>query len=558
MDSAMPQPPTSVESTPLLLSTDEIQQDPQQISASSLGETSLLLRIGPGLLLGTFVAAFDLSYLATNYSGRIASDLHQLQNAVWIVLAGSIAGSCFQPLYAYCANNYGRRLTILAGSTITVVGLLLCSMSTRLWELSLSRVLVGMGSSGLGLLTTIIVNDVVPLSHLALWRSTITTTMTAGLMSGGPLGSKILALTNWHIPFILEGSLLLLAIGFLYATLRLPPAPIPKSKPDVDPRSFGKNDINYDIVGGVFMILALAMPLLALNMAGGIVPWSHPAVIVLLSLTPVLIAALFYIEGYLAKSPIFPTRFFTSVPVLLVNLCTIALIFSWNQIMFNLSFYAQIRDIYGNAFQNWVLTCVFVGQPIGSFSTGLFIQKTKAVKAVLAASILLSCLLYTGLAAGWIKPERPAFAPILVLFGFGIGASESSSTVALFGTVEKSDQAALYALFDLVVAFSGDIGITISSTMTRSLTLSYLREALEDSSEASEIIKGAIESLDNIRKLPSKTQILVIDSFVHAIQNTFVVSAVVMALSFVGTRFLQVSIDSEAIEEEQDGLAEPN
>lgn len=221
-------------------------------------------------------------------------------------------------------------------------------------------------------------------------------------------------------PFILEGSLLLLAIGFLYATLRLPPAPIPKSKPDVEPRSFGKNDINYDIVGGVFMILALAMPLLALNMAGGIVPWSHPAVIVLLSLTPVLIAALFYIEGYLAKSPIFPTRFFTSVPVLLVNLCTIALIFSWNQvflttpsllcalthlsqIMFNLSFYAQIRDIYGNTFQNWVLTCVFVGQPIGSFSTGLFIQKTKAVKAALAASILLSCLLYTGLAAGWIS-----------------------------------------------------------------------------------------------------------------------------------------------------------
>jgi hypothetical protein len=71
--------------------------------------------------------------------------------------------------------------------------------------------------------------------------------------------------------------------------------------------------------------------------------------------------------------------------------------------MFNLSFYTQIRDIDGNSFQNWVLTCIFVGQPIGSFFTGLYIQKTRAVKSALAGSILLSCLLYTGLSAGWIS-----------------------------------------------------------------------------------------------------------------------------------------------------------
>ena len=40
--------------------------------------------------------------------------------------------------------------------------------------------------------------------------------------------------------------------------------------------------------------------------------------------------------------------------------------------------------------------------------------------------------------------------------------------------------------------------------------------------------------------------------------NSIVISAVVMALAFVGTRFLKVSIDSEEIEEEQDGLDEPS
>ncbi|KAE9374178.1 MFS general substrate transporter [Stipitochalara longipes BDJ] len=554
MDGGAQHMQASVETTPSLVSTDNAQQlshSELQQSSSAFGETSLLLKIGPGLLFGTFVINFDLSYLVTNYSSRIASDLHQLQNAVWIVLSGSIAGSCFQPLFVYSANNYGRRPTILTASTITVVGLFLCGVSTCLWELSFSRILVGMGSSGLWLLTTIILNDVAPLTHLALWRSAITTTMTAGLMSGGPLGSKLLALTNWHIPFILEGSILLFVTGILYTTLRLPPAPVSIPSPNTDYRRLQKGCFNYDFVGGVFLILVLAIPLLALNMAGGIVPWSHPAVIVLLSLTPILIIALLYIERYLTQSPIFPTRFFTSVPVLLVNVCNVALVFSWNQVLFNLSFYTQIRAIDGNPFQNWVLTCIFVGQPIGAFLSGLYIQKTRAVKAVLTGSILLSCLLYTGLSAGWIKPERVAFAPILLLFGFGVGASESSAIVALLAIVDKSDQAALYALFDLVGLFSGDFGITASSTMSRSLTLGYLRKALGDSSEALKIIKGARESLDYIRTLPLHTRTLVINSFVHAIRDTFEVSAIVMVLALFATPSLKVSLKSESREEDE-------
>jgi hypothetical protein len=101
-----------------------------------------------------------------------------------------------------------------------------------------------------------------------------------------------------------------------------------------DYRSLGlrKDGFNYDVVGGAFMILVLATPLLALNMAGGILPWSHSIIVILLSLTPVLLLALSYIEGYLAQSSIFPSRFFTSVPVLLVNMCTIAFVFSWNQV----------------------------------------------------------------------------------------------------------------------------------------------------------------------------------------------------------------------------------
>ncbi|PVH80968.1 MFS general substrate transporter [Cadophora sp. DSE1049] len=546
-----------LESEPLLVSRDGADDDAFHPRSSSFAEVALLLKICPGLLLGAFVVKFDLSYLATNYSGRIASDLNQLQNAIWIVLAGSISGSCFQPLYAFCANRYSRRSTILAGSSITVVGLLLCSISIWLWELSLSRIFVGMGSSELGLLTTIIINDVVPLTHLALWRSAVTTTMTVGLMLGGPVGSKILRSTNWQIPFFLESLLLAAAIMLLYVTLRLPPPHVPS---DVDVTHNRRTEhgnfvkVNFDVVGGGVMILLFATPLLALNMGGGILPWNHPAIITMLAITPVILVVLLYIEGVLAQHPIFPVSFFTSPPVLLANFCAIAVVFAWNQVMFNLSFYTQVRDIDGNLFQNWVLTCVFVGQPIGAFVSGVGIQKTKAVKAILAGSMLLSCLLYSSLAAGWIKSERPAFAPVLLLFGFALGVSESSLTVALFGTVAKQDQAALYALFDLVVAFSGDIGLTVSSSMTRGLTYQYLRNALGYSDEASTIIRKSTASLDYVCGLLSDTRTLVLNSFIYAIQKTFLVSAFIVAAGILATSFLTTSLEEEVKTDEGENL----
>jgi hypothetical protein len=65
MDDAVQHPQTGVESTPLLFARDDVQQlsdSERQKSSSAFGEISLLLRIGPGLLLGY---AWTSQYLKT-------------------------------------------------------------------------------------------------------------------------------------------------------------------------------------------------------------------------------------------------------------------------------------------------------------------------------------------------------------------------------------------------------------------------------------------------------------------------------------------------------------
>lgn len=143
----------------------------------------------------------------------------------------------------------------------------------------------------------------------------------------------------------------------------------------------------------------------------------------------------------------------SSWPPSFLSASTIGKLLTSFKVTFNISLYAQVRDIDGNSFQDWVLTYVFLGEPFGSLASGILIQRTGAVKGVLAGSMCLSIILYIGLGVGWIskfsaaqkfnhsyaviEPELAVFAPILILFGVGSGASMSSLAIALFGTVPK-------------------------------------------------------------------------------------------------------------------------
>jgi hypothetical protein len=82
-----------------------------------------------------------------------------------------------------------------------------------------------------------------------------------------------------------------------------------------------------------------------------------------------------------------------------------------DQITFSLSLYVQVRAVPGSTFQNWALTCVFVGGPLGSILAGLIIKKTKEFKALLFGTMILGTLPYFCLGLGWIS-KQPRYSSI--------------------------------------------------------------------------------------------------------------------------------------------------
>ncbi|KAH7377959.1 major facilitator superfamily domain-containing protein [Cadophora sp. MPI-SDFR-AT-0126] len=530
-------PPTS---EPLLgSSSDDSDRNlpPHGLRRSSVSKQKLLLYAGPALLLCTFVVGFDISFLSTNYSRRIASNLHDLNNAGWIILAGSISESACQPIHGHISQLYGRRIATLIASAAMAFGLLLCSLSHRLWQLSLARVVVGTGSSGLQLLVVVVINDLVKLQDLPLWKSTVVVTETFALMLGGPVSSVLADWLGWRQTFALEFLFMLLSYALVYLTLH-PPPPTPKhSAPTIAPAS--SNLKNIDFLGSISLFIAVATPLFAINIGGNILPWPHPLEILLLCLTPLGIALFYYFESRHASFPIIPTRFIRMRSVVAVICCAFPVVFAFNQLIYNFALYVETRSLHTpSKFNDWALSCVYVGRPIGAVIAGLLIRWYLKFKPLLQVNLVVSVGIYFLVSAGWIHAENPAFVPFLVIIGFNLGISEGCLLVSLLSIVDKADQSQLYAFFSLTIAIAGDLGIAVSLALTRAFIKWRLSSTLGDSETTDELIRKSLDSLDYVRSLPPAEGAIVAEAFISSIEKVFGLSGVALCFSILAAYFM--------------------
>ncbi|KAI0834244.1 MFS general substrate transporter [Hypoxylon sp. FL0890] len=457
-------------------------------------------------LLCMFTINFDLLFLSTNYSKRIASDLHQLSSAVWIILVGSITETASQPVYAYLSDAHGRKRAFLLAASLTTIGFFLCSLSTQLVQIVLSRFVVGSGCSGLSLVITIIINDNVPLRDFALWRSLLIFVQMAGDISGGPLGSAIADISGWRMVFRIEAIVMLCGLAVASGTLRVSHT---QSEDIPKPR--------IDLIPIVLLFVTIALPLFALNLGGVVFPWDHPAVITLFACTPISLGGL---SLAVARHSGTSSVLFRTI----LSQCAVPALFATTffVLTYNMAVYIEARSFDNpSTFGDWALSCIFLSRPFGTFLAGLFIKRYRAPWNMLRCNMIIYFILYLLVSSGIIPLEKPATAPYLLLIGLSLGAFESCLIVSLFTAVQKKEQASFLAIFNVVVAFAGDVGVGVSLALTQNFLRQGLNRELAGIPNYEEIISRALESLESIRDIPQAEQAKVIAVYINSIEKVF-------------------------------------
>ncbi|EDO01861.1 hypothetical protein SS1G_04336 [Sclerotinia sclerotiorum 1980 UF-70] len=244
------------------------------------------------LLIGVFISYADGTLVLATY-GTIASEFRALGDASWLTTSYSLAMCAVQPLTGKISDIYGRKPVLLISYGFFVIGCVLTGLSQAMWQTVMGRVVAGMGGAGMSVMVSVLIVDLVPLIHVAAWRSYVNVVGTIGRSIGGPLGG---------LSFIGQGPLMLFAIvlvAYKLPTRSLSDEPI---HADDGPSRLRR----IDFVGAFMLTGTIAAFLAALSLAGQALPWSHPIVIGLL-LGSVLLGAVFVsYEIKVATEPIFP------------------------------------------------------------------------------------------------------------------------------------------------------------------------------------------------------------------------------------------------------------
>src|SRR6201991_1359986 len=97
-----------------------------------------ILTILSGLLLGMFLGALDQSIVSTSIR-TIADDLNGLSVQAWVTTAYLITSTITTPIYGKLGDLWGRKKLFMFAITIFIIGSLLCTLSTSMYELAAFR-----------------------------------------------------------------------------------------------------------------------------------------------------------------------------------------------------------------------------------------------------------------------------------------------------------------------------------------------------------------------------------------------------------------------------------
>ena len=111
-----------------------------------------------GVLLAMLLAALDQTIIATALP-TIGRELGDLEHLPWIVTVYLLTSTAVTPLYGKFSDSHGRRVTMLIGIAIFIVGSVACALAPTMFVLILARGLQGLGGGGLISLAQTIIAD---------------------------------------------------------------------------------------------------------------------------------------------------------------------------------------------------------------------------------------------------------------------------------------------------------------------------------------------------------------------------------------------------------------
>src|SRR5256712_11679211 len=219
-----------------------------------------------GVLMGLFLAALDQTIVATALPAIIA-DLRGVHLLAWVSTGYLVASTTTVPVYGKLSDLYGRRIIVLAGIVIFLVGSALSGLAATMGQLIAFRVLQGIGAAALTSSAFTVIADLFVPADRPRYQGLFGGVFALASVVGPYLGGLLTDQLSWRWVFYVNLPVGIVAVAFIAAKM---------------PRLQNGLRAAVDWAGALLLIASVVPPLLALALVQQQYPWSSPAVVVLL------------------------------------------------------------------------------------------------------------------------------------------------------------------------------------------------------------------------------------------------------------------------------------
>jgi EmrB/QacA subfamily drug resistance transporter len=235
----------------------------------------------------------------------------------WVVNAYTLTFGGFLLLGGRAGDLLGRRSVLVAGLALFTAASLACGLAATQWQLVAGRAVQGIGGAVVQAVAFSVILDLFPepgdrAKAMSVWGFVAS----AGGAIGVVLGGVLTQVANWHLIFLINLPIGVIAIAFSLPLL---------------PKIRGVGIRNGVDIAGALTITAAPMLAVYGILSASEYGWGSPQVVVPLVISLVLLAVFVLIERRV-REPIVPLHIFRSRAISLSNIvmvCMMAAFFAW-------------------------------------------------------------------------------------------------------------------------------------------------------------------------------------------------------------------------------------
>jgi len=422
-----------------------------------------------GLMAGMLLAALDQTIVSTSIR-TIADDLQGLSAMAWVTTAYLITSTVTTPLYGKLSDIYGRRPMFLTAISIFILGSVLCTFSTSMYELAAFRAVQGIGAGGLFSMALAILADIVPPRERAKYQgyflavfgmSSVIGPLVGGFFAGT---ETIFGITGWRWVFLVNVPIGIIALVVVAVTLHLPHI---------------RTDHRIDWWGAAALMLGI-VPLLIVAEQGRIWGWTSAGVLGLIALGIIGVIAFIMIEIRMKDEALIPMRLFRS-RVFSIGLSVNVLVgLGMFGALSTLPLYLQLVKGATPTESGLLLLPMMLGIMTGSILSGQLTSRTGKYKIFPVIGTALLAITFFLMLTVTVDTPYWQLDIYFLMIGAGLGLCMQTMLIAVQNTVPAKDMGVATSSATFFRQLGGTLGVAVF--------LSLLFSSLPDK------VQGALQS----------------------------------------------------------------